>query len=424
MRKILFGLVVVLFFCPYIFSETIDISMVEEQTIKNNPRLKVAQQDLNNAKQEYYSTFSSFLPKVVASGRVSDTKNELQSLNIIRDYSLAIEGSLSLFEGFSSYNELREKSAKLKVAQADYNRVVSDIRYEVHCCYINLMWAYETVSLLEKIKERRKENRDLIQLKYNSGNVDIGSLKRCDADVALAEYNLEKAKRNIQTASAALLNAIGRSDDIIIEKSIYHLWHKDKILQKPDYSVLIKTIPEFLNAQYSFEMYKSINHKTKSQWLPSVNLFGSVGKNDYKWIPEAQNSTARLTISYPLFTGSKRYRDVKIASNQMKIASYKFASTINFLKSKAIENYNNLLDACEVIATRAFYVESSKLQSEISTKKYINGLCNYYDWYSIQNDYISAQQNLLDAKKDASIMEAKWLNFIGKGFDSDKEEHK
>ncbi|MDR0617548.1 MAG: hypothetical protein LBG23_02100 [Endomicrobium sp.] len=63
-------------------------------------------------------------------------------------------------------------------------------------------------------------------------------------------------------------------------------------------------------------------------------------------------------------------------------------------------------------------VASYKLTATVSSlKKYIKGLCTYYDWYSIENDYISAQQNLLDAKKTASIEEAKWLNFIGKGFD-------
>ncbi|MDR2067242.1 MAG: TolC family protein [Endomicrobium sp.] len=416
--KNFFSIVIVAyFFCPYIFSETIDISMVEEQTIKNNPHLKAAQLDLNNVKQEYASAFSLFLPKIVFSGGISDTKNEMQSSDTIRQYSLALEGSLSLFEGFSSYNELKEKFAKLKIAQANYDRTVSDIRYEAHYCYANLMWAYETVSLLEKIKERRKENRDLIQLKYNSGNADISSLKRCDADVALAEYNLERAKRNIQTASAALLNVIGRIDDITILEPLDHLWYKGEILAKPDFNTLIVTIPEFLNAQHNFEMYKYINRKSKSQWLPYINLSGNVSKNDLHWVPEAQILDYRLTVSYPLFTGGKRYRDVKIASNHMKVASYKLAATVSSLKTKAVEYYNNLVDACEIIATRAFYVEASKLQSEISTKKYINGLCTYYDWYSIENDYIAAQQNLLDAKKTASIEEAKWLNFIGKGFD-------
>jgi outer membrane protein TolC len=409
-------LIITFIFYPYLFAETIDISTVEEQTIKNNSLLKAAQLDLNIAKQEYESTFSLFLPKVIFSGRVSDTKNGLQSSNTIRDYYLELEGSLSLFEGFSSYNELKEKSAKLKIAQAFYNRAVADVRYNVYVCYINLMWAYETVSLLEKIKEQRKENRDLIQLKYNSGNVDIGSLKRGDADVALAEYNLEKAKRNIQTANKALLNAIGRTDEALLEPT-EQLLHKGETFCEPNYNNLIMTIPEFLQAKYNLEMYKSISSKIKGHWLPSVNLSGNVGKNDLHWVPEAQNWTAGLTVSYPLFTGGKRYIDVKITSNQVKAASYKLTDTINYLKSKAIENYNGLVDACQIIATRTFYVEASKLQSEISTKKYVNGLCTYYDWYSIENDYIIAQQNLLDAKKTASLVEAKWLNFIGKGFD-------
>ncbi|MDR1418179.1 MAG: TolC family protein [Endomicrobium sp.] len=422
MKNFFFVVIVVCFFCPYIFSEAIDISRVEEQTIKNNPLLKVAQLDLNTAKQEYGRAFSLFLPNVIFTGNVSDSKNELQSSNKIRSYSLALEGSLSLFEGFSSYNELKEKSAKLKIAQTSYDRAVADVRYNVHVCYINLMWAYETVSLLEKIKERRKENRDLIQLKYNSGNVDIGSLKRGDADVALAEYNLEKAKRYIQTANKTLLNAIGRTDEVTLEPT-EQLLHKGEIFSEPDYNNLVMTTPEFLQAKYIFEMYKAISSKIKGQWLPSLYLSGNVGKNGFHWVPEAQNWAARLTVSYPLFTGSKRYRDVKIASNQAKVASYKLTNKVSYLKSKAIENYNDLLDACKVIAIRTFYVEASKLQSEISTKKYVNGLCTYYDWYSIENDYIAAQQSLLDAKKIASAVEAKWLNFIGKGFNN-KEEYK
>ncbi|MDR0724270.1 MAG: TolC family protein [Endomicrobium sp.] len=394
----------------------IDIFAVEEQTIKNSLLLKAAQLDLNIAKQEYDTTISLFLPKVNFAGRVSDSKNELQSSNKIRDYSLGLEGSLSLFEGFSSYNELKAKSAKLKIAQASYDRTVADVRHSVHVYYINLIWAYETVSLLKEIKERRKENRDLIQLKYNSGNVDIGSLKRGEADVALAEYNLEKAKRNIQTANKALLNAIGRTDEATLEPS-EQLLHKGETFGEPDYNNLIMTIPEFLQAKYNFEMYKSISNKIKGQWLPYVNLSGNVNKNDYHWVPETQNWTAVLTVSYPLFSGGKRYRDVKIASYQAKIASYKLTSTTTFLKLKAIENYNDLVDAYQIIAAKTFYVEAAKLQAEISTKKYVNGLGTYYDWYSIENDYITAQQSLLDDKKAASIAEAKWLNFIGKGFD-------
>jgi outer membrane protein TolC len=413
MKKFLSIIIVVYFFCPYIFSETIDISMVEEQTIKNNPHLKAAQLDLNNVKQECAGAFSLFLPKIDFSGKI----NKMQSSDTIRNYSLALEGSLSLFEGFSSYNELKEKSAKLKIAQANYDRTVSDIRYEAHYCYVNLMWAYETASLLEKIKERRKESRDLIQLKYNSGNADISSLKRCDADVALAEYNLARAKRNIQTASAALLNVIGRIDDITILEPLDHLWYKNEILAKPDYNTLIVTIPEFLNAKHNFEMYRYISHKSKSQWLPYISLSWNVGENNLHRTPEAQRFDYGLRVSHPLFTGGKRYRDVEMASNRMKVASYKLAATVSSLKTKAVEQYNNLVDACEIIATRAFCVEASKLQSEISTKKYINGLCTYHDWYSIENDYIAAQQNLLNAKKTAFIEKAKWLNFIGKGFD-------
>ncbi|MDR1941507.1 MAG: TolC family protein, partial [Endomicrobium sp.] len=202
-----------LFACP-VFSEQINWETIERLSKENNPLIKTAHFKLENAKQAYNRSLSGFFPNVSLTGSTSQSGGQD---NFTRNNSYGLNSSLSVFSGFETYNDVKQKAAELKAAEISYIRTVSDIVYEGALAYINLMWACETVELSKQIYERRKENRDMIKLKYNSGNVDIGSLERVEADVEMANYDLKKALRNIESVSSALLKVIGRNDSSTLE---------------------------------------------------------------------------------------------------------------------------------------------------------------------------------------------------------------
>jgi outer membrane protein TolC len=209
-------------------------------------------------------------------------------------------------------------------------------------------------------------------------------------------------------------------------------------LIEPDYNNLITTIPEFLKAKYKRDMYKAINLKTKGQWLPSISLSGNIGRDkqyaiqevffpfdespEHKWYPEKENWTASITLSYPLFTGGRRYFDSRIASNHLKMVSEELKNIVNSLKAKAVGVYNGLVDAVEIIEVRKISLNASKLEAEISTKKYVNGLMSYYDWRVIEDEYIKLQTELLDAERNLEQTKIDWYKFLGKSFIKDKKE--
>jgi outer membrane protein TolC len=403
-----------LLFSSSLFAEKINWQQISQQTLQNNPSIQTAKLKLDNAKQSYHRAIGGYLPDISLRGSASQGATEG---NFARSYSYGLNASLSVFAGFETYNELRTRSAELKAAQADYDRTVSDAAYEAAAQYLNLMWAYETVELTKQIKDRRNENKDMIQLKYNSGNVDIGSLKRVEADVETVNYDLRKAQRSIETVSAALVKAIGKEDNAVLEtQETLDIFDTD--LSKPDFEDILNKIPEFLKASYTVESVQAQSAKTKSQWLPSINLSGSLSNSDNQWTPDKKGWDAGISISYPLFTGGKRYADTQIAINQLKIAQENLKGTRSLLRYQAVYYYNAFTDAYENIAVRKNYLEASKLQAEISQRKYVNGLTTYQDWYSIENDYINSQKVLLDAKKAAALEKAKWHNFTGEGFDT------
>ena len=398
-------------FASYAVCEIASRESVRAQTLQNNPSVAAARLKFENAHLAYNRAIGAYFPVVSLSG--SSKQGETKGV-YSRDHSFGLNASLSVFSGLDTYNDVKIKSVELESARISYNRVISDAVYETLVQYINLMWAYETAELSEKIYERRKENRDMIKLKYNSGNVDIGSLERVEADVEMAGYDLRKAKRYIETASAALLKAMGRNDTAILKIS-EKLALSEKEVEKPDFNELISELPEFLIVKNSADSAKFQVSKTKSLWFPDISISGGASRSGDEWFPDKRGWNAGISVTYLLCNGGQRNADLQTSKNLSQIAEENLKDTANSLKAKAVANYNSLTDYYENVSVREHYLKASSLQAEISAKKYINGLTTYQDWYLIENDFINSQKSLLDAKKNAALEKAKWDNFLGKG---------
>ncbi|MDR1244729.1 MAG: TolC family protein [Endomicrobium sp.] len=427
MKKAFVAFVFVLIASSYIYAEKITAEIVESQTLQNNPSIAKAKHDLYISKQALYSSFSSFLPTINFSGSVVGQNGGFVGTNVTKSisdnqYSYGVAAKVSLFSGFSQYNTTRALSAKLKAVQENYTRAVSNAVCEAYGAYVNLMYTYESIDLYKQIKHRRTENRDLVKLRYHSGNADLGSLRRIEADVKITEYELEKAQRTIETASAALLVAIGRNDDITILETDERIVVDKGIISKPDFDNLITKIPDFLSAKYNLDYAKAVNWANKGQWLPSIDFTGHINRQRYDiaW-DEQQSWKTALNLSYPLFSGGKRIFDTKSLAAKEKIAAEDFRNTKNMLKLNAIQFYNNWINDYEILTVSNFYLESCKLQTDIAKRKYINGLISYEDWYAIEDNYITYQKSMLTYRQKAILSKISWIRFLGKVSIKDKE---
>ena len=77
--------------------------------------------------------------------------------------------------------------------------------------------------------------------------------------------------------------------------------------------------------------------------------------------------------------------------------------------------YDGYLTAAESVLTTQKYLEASGEQARIADVKYVNGLMSYQDWYIIENDYVNARKNLLNAQGGLATAEAAWKNLLGQG---------
>jgi outer membrane protein TolC len=463
MRK---ALITFLFFLTtnpcILLAEKITAELIEKQTLENNPSIKQAKYDLYMAEQALYSSFSAFLPNIELFGTLTPglDKGFYQTYNMLgqeivvgklgdQRYTYGLNGQLSLFSGFADYNNTRSLAAKAKIAKEVYTRTISDAVLNAQSAYVNLMYTYESISLYKQIKNRKTENVDLIKLRYHSGTADLGSLRRVESDVKSCEYELERAQRAIETVSAALLTAIGRNDEMIILETDERIGSgididddgigdsgidvngdgigdnlNDEMISRPDFGNLITKTPEFLSAKYNFVAAKALNWAQKGQWLPSVAIEGNISRlrYDQAWNPENKSWSVQLNLRYPLFTGGKRWFNMKSALAQEKKSAENFRYMQNTLKVKAVQYYTDWVNAYEYLEVIKYVLECSKLQLEIAKRKYINGLISYEDWYSIDTQYTDAQRGMLIARQKALASRIEWRRFLGKVSMRDKED--
>lgn len=374
------------------------------ETITANPALKLSAYALTNAGYNKTKSYSNFLPSLSASAQTSASDTSVEGNT---ESSAGLTGSLSLFSGFSDVSGVRIARLDLENATLMDKRTFADTIFAIEQSYLEMLWAQETVELSEQIVKRRDENLNLIQLKYEAGREDKGSLLRIEADLERARYDLGKAKRYVTTTSETLQRVMGR--DTIKTITLKGELDLPAIPEYASFENLLTHTPEYIISKNNAAKAKFETVLAESSLYPGLSLAAntSAAQSNAHW-------STSLNISYPFFPGSKNIYNIRIAKVNEKIAGESLRETILELSASLTKTYNGLIDAVENVKVTEKYLNAAQEQSKITTQKYINGMTTYQDWYSIENDYINTRKSYLDAKKTALKSYATWENLLGR----------
>jgi len=138
-------------------------------------------------------------------------------------------------------------------------------------------------------------------------------------------------------------------------------------------------------------------------FLPSVSAFGQYNLNYYSdqfknlYQNSYPNSYAGLSISIPIFTGTRRLQEVRIAQLQLEKLNYNFTSLKDSINAQYIQamsaykaNLNNFFEQRENLGlAREVY--------NIIMLQYRAGIKTYLDVVTANNDLFNAQINFTNA---------------------------
>jgi outer membrane protein len=148
-------------------------------------------------------------------------------------------------------------------------------------------------------------------------------------------------------------------------------------------------------------------------FLPSVSAFGQYNLNYYNdqfknlYQTNYPNSYAGLAISLPLFTGTRRLQEVRIAKLQIERLDYNFISLKDSIHTQYVEaisayrsNLNNYFEQKENLELAREVYNIVQLQYRAGVKTYLDVVISNNDLFSAEVNFTNAIYQVLSDRID------------------------
>ncbi len=370
----------------------------------------MAFEKVKQAEADKAIALSDALPQITSS---SSAKRSKTSTKAEADtYSYSISAEQLLFDGFKTSSDIKSAQETLNAQQYNYAVTSSDIRLSLKTVFTTLLRAQELLSLTEDIAKRRKQNLDLVNMRYEAGREHKGSLLTAQADLAQAEFEIAQAKRNLILTQRELSKELGREDFKPIKVEGDFTIKEDEHI-KPVFENLASTTP-FLKELIAKKEAARLNLKSSQlDFFPKVYLNSSYGKTASDWPPNQEEWSAGLAVTFPIFEGGSRIADVSKTKSQLKQAKAEERSGRDSVIITLEETWKNLQDAIETVLVQQKFLEAAEERAKISNAQYSSGLITFDDWIIIEGNLVSAKKSFLNARANLLIAEAGWVQAKG-----------
>lgn len=382
------------------------------EAIKNHPDLISASGKLKQSKADKSITISTMLPQISADA--SDKKLETDANKEYESSSYSITGKQLLFDGFKTANDVKASSETINALQYNYAVTSSNIRLRLRTAFSGLLRTQKLVLMTEGIALRRKQNAELVKLRYEAGREHRGSLLTSQADLAQAEFEVVQAKRSVSLAQRQLTKELGRRKIIPIRANgDFEITEVNG--KNPDFEYLAdNTI--FLKELIARKEAARFGLKSaKANFFPKIYANATTGTTNSDWRPDEDTYawSVGVSVSLPIFEGGSRIAKVSKAKSGLNKAQADERSGRDSIIFTLEETWTEFQNAADKVSVQRKYLEAAKERAKIANAQYSTGLTSFNDWIIIEDNIVNAKKSFLNAQANVLINEANWIQAKG-----------
>jgi outer membrane protein TolC len=386
---------------------------------KNNPDLISAQENVIQQKAARRITASSLYPQLEAdlsastSGSSSTDKvTEKTTSSTADSYSYGLSATQLIFDGFKTLNNVKGSLEDIKSAQQGYRFTSSQIRLNLRTAFINLLKSQELIRVTGDIVKIRRDELELITLRYQSGLEHKGALLTSEANLAQASFELAQAKRDVVIFQRQLLKSMGSSDfkPISVEGDFTV---SDTAKEKPDLETLAKTHSSVLQAAAKTNSALFGIKSTYGNFAPQLSGSAGAQKRSPFWPPNNNQWNLGLSLSMPIFEGGLRLAQLSQSEAAYRQAEADQRSTRDSVVAALEQDWAALQDALETVEVQYKSLIADEERARIAEAQYSVGFITYDNWTIIQDNLVRAKTSYLNARANALLAEASWIQAKG-----------
>ena len=409
------------------------ISLTWEETLRytqaGNPQVESSKNEWLATQSQEAATISGFLPRLSATASYTQTGSNAQSPgvvnngvvidnrgNIAKNYSVGLNFTQNIFNGLSDSSRYDQAKWRSRSSYWGYVNTKASLSYQLKEAFADLVYAQDSLELSQSILERRRNNLKLVQVRYDNGRENKGSVLLADAYFEQAQLDLLRARDNLRVAQTKLKSLMNQDhiDVLKVEGNppLESLEFENKTLED-----LILETPVYNQAVATENVAKEELIIGRSNFLPTLDLNANVNRQGESFLPEQERErwSVGLSLTIPLFDGLRDRNTYKASVFSKYAAEGKKKSAMLELLPKLREAQNLAKQSDIKLRVDSKFREATSTRAEIARAKYNNGLITFEDWDIIENELIQRQTTYILSKKDRVVKYAAWENILGKG---------
>ncbi len=375
---------------------------------KQNPNFLAADAELQQTREDLAIAYSKWYPQADLSASVRTSSGS-------ESYSTGISVRQLIFDGFKTPAAIGKAQAQLETAESRFAITSAFIRYQLKEAFIGLLKNSELLKLTGVIAKRRKQNVDLVKLRYAAGREHVGSRLSAEADLAQAEFEVKQARRNHKLAEQKLVKVIGIPDTPIKVAGSFAV--EQDISQAPDIPALMLNTPEVKESQAATEAVRWSVQAAYAELYPSIYLSASAGLEDNHFFPEETNVSGGVSLSLPLFAGGAKMAAISKTRYALQQAENNAQSQKDSVQFNLEQKWTALQNAAGQIRVQQMYLQAAQARAKITNAQYSSGLVEFDDWAIIEDRLVTAQKSYLNSQAEQLLAEAQWIQTKGEGLE-------
>ena len=411
--------------------EAITWSHLVRKTLQSNPDLQSARYVVTSTARSRDIAFGDYLPSFQGDLQRSVSRNGSSGGgggfsgsgggSALQDHlSLDLVGTQSLFNGFGTTGTFLKARKDLDAARYQYVVTSANVRNGLKLAYIDVLRWNRLLKVNQGILERRKQNAEMVRLRYEAGRENLGSALRAEALADRAAFDVRMAERHIDSQTIRLGRESGGDFvlPVLIDDSLDRTIPV-AIMKDPDYVEIAENTPQVERLVRVAEAAKANVVAAQSAVWPQVDGTMDYGKSGERVSNLKSEHSWGLNVIVPFFNGGKNVNAIRKAKADYDTAHALAVSARDEVVAQLADAWAKYVDAIESIEVLRKFLEASQKRAEIVRAEYASGLMTFQDFDTAEQEQNNSENDYVQGLADVLNAQANWEMIRGKTLEDD-----
>ena len=439
--------------------QCIDYALANNLSVKQSElAVELNKVDVNQNAAALFPSLNGYANQNYYFGRSIDPYTNLYTNNQVRSNSFSLSSSMSLFEGFTLMNLLKQSKLNYMSSRMDLQKVRNDMALNVATVYLQVLYNKELLAVTDDQFKATKVQRDRTKRMEELGSMSKGNLLDMESQLATDEVRLITAQAAYDQSILSLkqlleLDTLKDFSIIVPELSVPKM---DAAYGNAEaiYQTALTNQPDIKSYEYKLGSAEKGVRIAKGGMYPRLSIGGNVSTTystssrrvkDYTTLSEVTptgftsqgdtvftifdqqvpnfedipfndqwnnnlNKAIGFTLNVPIFNGWATTSNIRRAKINLRQTQLGFEQTKKSMYKSIELAVSDATSAYQKYISGEKNVSAQEQSMNFNQQRYDVGLISTYDYLLAKNNYTRAKSDLLQAKFDY-IFRLKVLDF-------------